>query len=90
LDDDIIRVRDQYYILSTSSLTDDRVRVLKEEDAFAVCDRRGDIEPIGYCIHRIRARLQPCNTDADDSAGFKPLRTSVAKAGSQLFTKRHG
>ena len=47
MDDDIIRVRDQYYILSTSSLTDDRVRVLKEGDTFAVYDRRGDIDPVG-------------------------------------------
>ncbi len=70
MDDDIIRVTEQYYILSTSQLTDDRVRVLKEGDTFAVCDRRGDIEPIWHCTHRIRARLQPCHIDADDSAGL--------------------
>jgi glycogen debranching enzyme len=51
LGDDVIRVRDQYYILSTSSLTDDRIHVLKEGDTFAVYDRRGDIEPIGQASH---------------------------------------
>ncbi len=44
---DVIRVKDRYYILSTSSLTDDRTRVLKHNDSFAVYDRRGDIEPLG-------------------------------------------
>jgi hypothetical protein len=70
LGDDIIRVETSATILSISSLTDDRVRVLKEGDTFAVCDRRGDIEPTGHCTHRIRARLQPCHIDADDSAGL--------------------
>jgi glycogen debranching enzyme len=45
--DEVIRVKDQYYILSTSSLADDRTRVLKHGDTFAVYDRRGDIEPLG-------------------------------------------
>jgi glycogen debranching enzyme len=44
---DVIRVKDRYYILSTSSLADDRTRVLKHNDCFAVFDRRGDIEPLG-------------------------------------------
>ncbi|HLI35659.1 MAG TPA: glycogen debranching N-terminal domain-containing protein, partial [Terriglobia bacterium] len=45
--DEVIRVKNQYYILSTSSLADDRTRVLKHGDTFAVYDRRGDIEPLG-------------------------------------------
>lgn len=45
--DEIIRVRDQFYILATSSLADDRTRVLKHDDMFAVFDRYGDIQPIG-------------------------------------------
>jgi hypothetical protein len=45
--DEVLRVEDRYYILSTSSLADDRVRVLKHGDTFAVFDRRGDIETYG-------------------------------------------
>jgi glycogen debranching enzyme len=48
--DDILRVKDQYYILSTSSLADDRTRVLKHDDTFAVFDRRGDIETLGQGV----------------------------------------
>jgi glycogen debranching enzyme len=47
LEDDVIRVKEHYYILSTSSLADDRTHVLKQGDTFAVFDRRGDIEPTG-------------------------------------------
>lgn len=43
---DVISIENQYYILSTSSLADDRTRVLKHNDTFAVCDRRGDCETV--------------------------------------------
>ncbi|MGA9882712.1 MAG: amylo-alpha-1,6-glucosidase [Candidatus Acidiferrales bacterium] len=45
--DDVIRVKNRYYILSTSSLADDRTCVLKDGDTFAVFDRRGDVELLG-------------------------------------------
>jgi len=45
--EDIIRIRNQFYILATSSLADDRTRVLKDGETFAVLDRYGDIEPTG-------------------------------------------
>ncbi|RJP76938.1 MAG: amylo-alpha-1,6-glucosidase [Candidatus Zixiibacteriota bacterium] len=45
--EDIIRVKDQYYILATSALADDRTRVLKWGEMFAVFDRYGDIFPVG-------------------------------------------
>jgi glycogen debranching enzyme len=45
--DDIIRVEDQYYILATSPLADDRTRVLKHGETFAVFDRYGDIRALG-------------------------------------------
>jgi glycogen debranching enzyme len=51
--DDVIRVKDRYYILSTSSLADDRTRVLKHGDTFAVFDRRGDIETLGRGVQGI-------------------------------------
>jgi glycogen debranching enzyme len=44
---DIIRVQDQFYILATSSFADDRTRVLKHGETFAVFDRYGDIQPVG-------------------------------------------
>ena len=48
--DDVIRVNDQFYILSTSSMADDRTRVLKQGDTFAVFDRHGDMRPVGHGV----------------------------------------
>ena len=47
MSDEIIRVNDSYYILATSTRVDDRRRVLKYDDTFAVFDRYGDIENVG-------------------------------------------
>ncbi len=43
----IIQVEDQFYILATSSLVDQRTRVLKHNEAFTVLDRYGDINAVG-------------------------------------------
>jgi glycogen debranching enzyme len=45
--DDIIQIEGKYYILATSSRTDDRPRVIKYGDEFAVFDRAGAITPAG-------------------------------------------
>lgn len=45
--EEIIQVQNQYYILATSPLADIRSLSLKEGDTFIVCDRYGDILPIG-------------------------------------------
>jgi glycogen debranching enzyme len=45
--EEVIRVKDAFYILATSSRADDRTRVLKDGDTFAVFDRFGDIVPFG-------------------------------------------
>ena len=45
---DIVRVKDEYYVRATSALADDRTRVLKYGDTFAVLNRYGDIEPLGF------------------------------------------
>ncbi len=45
--EEVIRVKDHFYILATSSLADSRTQVLKHGDSFAIFDRHGDIEPIG-------------------------------------------
>jgi glycogen debranching enzyme len=42
--DDVTRVEDRSYTLATSSLADDRTRVLKHGETFAVFDRYGDIQ----------------------------------------------
>jgi len=46
--DEIIQVQDQYYIMASSARLNDRVRVLKHGDTFAVFDAKGDILPIGH------------------------------------------
>lgn len=46
--EEVIRIRDAYYILATSALADDRTRVLKDGETFAVFDRYGDIHPVGH------------------------------------------
>lgn len=43
----VIQVEDRYYVLATSTLADDRTRVLKHGDAFALVDRFGDVQEIG-------------------------------------------
>ncbi len=45
--DEIIEVENTYYIRATSERVDDRTRVLKQGDTFALFDRRGDIHKIG-------------------------------------------
>ncbi|HYM80990.1 MAG TPA: amylo-alpha-1,6-glucosidase [Candidatus Limnocylindria bacterium] len=44
---DVIRHEDEFYILASSSRVDDRTRVLKHGDTFAVYDRFGDLAPVG-------------------------------------------
>ena len=46
-DKDVIEVGASFYIRASSSLADDRTRVLMNEDTFAVFDRGGDIHPLG-------------------------------------------
>lgn len=45
--EEILPVREHFYILATSARIDDRTRVLKHGDTFAVFDRFGDIERYG-------------------------------------------
>jgi len=44
---DVIEVDNQYYLLASSSLADDRSRVLKYGKTFSVFNRFGDIESVG-------------------------------------------
>ena len=45
---DIIEVGQQFYIRASSALADDRTRVLLNGDTFAVFDRSGDVQPVGF------------------------------------------
>jgi glycogen debranching enzyme len=46
-DDEVVSLHEQFYIQATSSRADDRTRVLKHGDTFAVFDRFGDVQPVG-------------------------------------------
>jgi predicted subunit of tRNA(5-methylaminomethyl-2-thiouridylate) methyltransferase len=43
---EVLRI-DQYSIVATSTRVDDRTRVLKQGETFAVFDRLGDVVPVG-------------------------------------------
>jgi glycogen debranching enzyme len=49
--DEVIRIRDRFYILATSSLAEETSRVLKHADTFLLTDRHGDIRPLGFEDH---------------------------------------
>ena len=51
-DDEKVRVsadQDPYYILAAAPSADERGRVLKSGDTFAVFDHYGDVQPVGMC-----------------------------------------
>lgn len=43
----VIQIEDQYYVHATSSFADDRTRIIKYGESFAIFDRLGDIHPLG-------------------------------------------
>ena len=45
--EDVIQIDNQYYLLASSSLADDRSRVLKYGKTFGVFNRFGDVETVG-------------------------------------------
>jgi len=45
--EDVIQVDDDWYVLASSSRTDDQTRVLKQGETFGLFDRYGDIQHIG-------------------------------------------
>jgi glycogen debranching enzyme len=47
MEEEIIQIKEQFYILATSSRAGDRTRVLKHGESFAVFDRSGFIRPLG-------------------------------------------
>jgi glycogen debranching enzyme len=51
--DDLIRLRDRWYIAADSSYADDRAWVLNEGDTFGVFDRWGDVHPLGRGVQGV-------------------------------------
>jgi glycogen debranching enzyme len=86
--EDIIQVENQFYVLATSSLADDRTRVLKYGETFAVLNRLGDIEGIGVSeqglYHRGTRYLSKLALRLNDSVP-QLLRSTIQEDGA-LFT----
>jgi glycogen debranching enzyme len=51
--DEVIKVKDDYYILASSSVADEQSRILKNGETFAIFDRHGDMRPFGFEDHGI-------------------------------------
>ncbi len=68
---DRIRVDDHWYVLATSSLADERTRVLKHGDTFGVLDHYGEMRPIGLgeqgLFHRGTRFLSPMDLPSMDA-----------------------
>ena len=54
--DEIIRIKEEFYVLATSGLADSRSRVLKYGDTCGVFDWHGDILSAGYLAHGLYHR----------------------------------
>jgi glycogen debranching enzyme len=52
----VVRINDEFYVLASSCLADDRTRVLKYGPSFAVFDRLGDVETVGLGEHGLYYR----------------------------------
>ena len=74
---DVIEVDQQFYIRASSALADDRTRVLLNGDTFAIFDRSGDIQPVGFgqqgIFHNETRHLSRLETRF---CGFRPLLLS--------------
>jgi glycogen debranching enzyme len=74
---DVIKVKDQFYVRARSALADDRRRVLVDGDTFAVFDRLGDFQPLGLgefgLFHRGTRHLSGFVLSLD---GIQPLLLS--------------
>jgi glycogen debranching enzyme len=76
---DVIEVGQQFYIRASSALADDRTRVLLSGDTFAIFDRSGDIQPVGFgqqgIFHNETRHLSRLETRL---CGVRPLLLSSA------------
>jgi len=76
---DVIEIGQRFYIRADSSLADGRTLTLLHKDTFAVFDRYGDIQPVGFgqqgLFHEETRYLSRCEMRI---AGHKPLLLSSA------------
>lgn len=84
----MIEVHDRFYILATSDRLDERTRVLKAGDTFAVLDRRGDARQLGRgeqgLFHRGTRYLSQLELDL---GGERPLLLgSSVRSDSRVIT----
>lgn len=86
--EDVIKVEDRYYILATSSLADDRTRVLKNAESFGVFDRFGDIQAVGLGEQGLfHMGTRHLSRSVLRLAGLRPLLlSSTIKEDNALFT----
>jgi glycogen debranching enzyme len=85
-----IQLGDQWYILATSSPEDERTRVLKHNDTFALFDRFGDIQPIGLGeggIYYGDTRFLSHQELLIDGARLMYLNSTVKDSNSLLITE---
>jgi glycogen debranching enzyme len=78
-----------HHVLARSVAADDRTRVLKHGDAFAVFDHHGDIVPGGLGVHGLYSEgTRFLSTWLLDVAGVRPffLGATVRNEGDQLVT----
>jgi glycogen debranching enzyme len=54
--DEVIRIKEEFYVLATSALADSRPRVLKYGDTCGVFDGHGDIRSAGHLAHGLYHR----------------------------------
>lgn len=68
---DVVRIRDKYYVRATSSLADDRARILKYGGTCALLNRFGDIEAVGAgkmgIFHNETRHLSRCVLHLNDT-----------------------
>ena len=85
---DVIEVHDRFYILATSDRVDERTRVLKSGETFAVLDRRGEAHPLGRGELGLYVRGTRTLSRLElDLAGVRPLLlASTVSCDSEALT----
>lgn len=86
--EDFLNINQEFYVRATSSLADDRTRVLKYGETFAVFNRYGDIESVGTMQFGLfHMETRHLSRLAFYLGGSKPLLlSSTIREDSSLFT----
>jgi glycogen debranching enzyme len=51
MNEEIVKINDEYYILASSAVAEQKAIALKSDDSFAVIDKYGDIKSLGESAH---------------------------------------